>query len=41
MGNYQRLNILEVPDITADCVRICVDTTNGAPDAHIFEVRVY
>lgn len=40
-GNYQRLNILQIPAVEADTLRICVDATNGAPDAHIFEVRVY
>ena len=40
-GNYQRLNILEVPNVTADRVQIRVDATNGAADARVFEVRVY
>ena len=40
-GNYQRLNILEVPAIKADRVQIRVDATNGAADARVFEVRVY
>jgi len=40
--NYQRLNIIDLPaEIEADQVRINVTATNGAPDAHIFEVRVY
>lgn len=40
-GNYQRLNILEVPNVTADRVQLRVDATNGAADARVFEVRVY
>lgn len=41
-GNYQRLNVLG-PDapVLCDEVRIHILTTNGAPDAHIFEVRLY
>jgi len=40
-GNHQRLNILDFTPITADMVKIHVHATNGASDAHIFEVRVY
>ncbi len=41
-GNYQRLNILDLPEaVNADEVQIQVMATNGAPDAHIFEVRIY
>lgn len=40
-GNYQRLNVLEIPGVEADSLRVLVEATNGAADAHIFEVRVY
>ena len=41
-GNYQRLNILNLPEaVKADKVEITVHATNGDPDARIFEVRVY
>ena len=41
-GNYQRLNILNLPEaVKADRVEIAVHATNGDPDARIFEVRVY
>ena len=41
-GNYQRLNILNLPEaVRADQVRIHVHATNGHPDVHIFEVRAY
>ena len=41
-GNYQRLNILDLPEaVKADKVEITVHATNGDPDARIFEVRVY
>lgn len=41
-GNYQRLNILNLPEtVKADALEIHVAATNGAPDAHIFEVRAY
>ena len=41
-GNYQRLNIIDLPEaVSADSVEIAVLATNGCGDAHIFEVRVY
>ena len=41
-GNYQRLNILNLPGaVKADKVEITVHATNGDSDARIFEVRVY
>ena len=41
-GNYQRLNILNLPEtVKADKVEITVHATNGDSDARIFEVRVY
>ena len=41
-GNYQRLNILDLPEpVKADKVEITVHATNGDSDARIFEVRVY
>jgi len=40
--NHQRLNVLNLPEaVTADEVQIRITATNGAPDAHIFEVRIY
>jgi hypothetical protein len=40
--NHQRLNVLDLPEaVTADEVQIHITATNGAPDAHIFEVRLY
>ncbi|MDD4745511.1 MAG: FAD-dependent oxidoreductase [Eubacteriales bacterium] len=40
--NHQRLNVLDLPEaVTADEVQIRITATNGAPDAHIFEVRIY
>ena len=40
--NHQRLNVLNLPEaVTADEVQILITATNGAPDAHIFEVRIY
>ena len=40
-GNYQRLCRVPFDGVLADTVRITVLATNGAPDARIFEVRVY
>ena len=41
-GNYQRLNVINFPTpVEADAVEICVTATNGAPNARIFEIRVY
>ena len=41
-ANHQRLNVYDLPEaVLADEVRICVAATNGAPDARIFEVRIY
>ena len=41
-GNYQRLNVINLPTpVEADAVEIRVTATNGAPDARIFEIRVY
>lgn len=40
-GNYQRLNVIEVPGVDADKVVLTVKATNGCEDAHVFEVRVY
>lgn len=41
-GNYQRLNVLPVPEgVVGDEVRVCVTATNGDEDARIFEVRIY
>lgn len=41
-GNYQRLNIIDLESpLEADSVIITVKTTNGSPNARIFEVRIY
>lgn len=41
-GNHQRLCVTDLPQpALGDSVRITVLATNGAPDARIFEVRVY
>ena len=40
--NHQRLNIVRLPKIEkADEIRIKVLATNGVPDVHIYEVRIY
>lgn len=41
-GNYQRLNIISLPEtIEADELTIVVHATHGHPSARIFEVRLY
>lgn len=40
-GNYQRLTRVHFDGIECDTVEITVKTTNGIPEARIFEVRVY
>lgn len=41
-GNYQRLNILSLPEgVQGDEVDICITKTNGDEDARVFEVRIY
>lgn len=39
--NVQRLNVVDFEPVICDTVTITVYATNGAEDAHIFEVRVY
>jgi len=39
--NTQRLNILDIPNVVCDSVRITVYRTHGYPSARIFEVRIY
>ena len=39
--NFQRLNVVDFPDVNCDKVTITVSETNGCNDAHIFEVRIY
>ena len=41
MDNTQRLNILDIPEVACDSVRITVYKTHGYPSARIFEVRIY
>lgn len=40
-GNYQRLCRIAFDGEVCDAVRITVHATNGAPEARIYEVRVY
>ena len=41
-GNYQRLNVLALPEKTAaDELVVTVQATHGYPSARIFEVRLY
>lgn len=40
-GNYQRLNVLELPETRCDEVRLHVLSTNGCPQVRVFEVRAY
>ena len=39
--NHQRLNVLNFDPAVCDAVRLHVLSTNGAPDATVFEVRAY
>lgn len=41
-GNYQRLNVLDLPEaVEADCLELRAEATNGCPEARVFEVRAY
>lgn len=41
-ANHQRLNILELPEkVSADELKVEIYSTNGCPEARIFELRVY
>jgi len=41
-ANHQRLNVVDLEQpVNADAVRITVHSTNGCPDARVFEVRIY
>ena len=40
-GNHQRLNVLKFDPAECDTVRLHVLSTNGSPDATVFEVRAY
>jgi hypothetical protein len=40
-GNYQRLCRVAFDGAESDTVAIRVLTTNGTPDARVFEVRIY
>lgn len=39
--NHQRLNSVKFDTVTADTVKITVNSTNGDANARIFEVRIY
>ena len=40
-GNYQRLRVHHIAPRPVDAVRVVVEATNGAPQARLFEVRIY
>lgn len=41
-GNYQRLNIIDLPEgITADSLTLSIQATHGYPAARVFEMRIY
>jgi hypothetical protein len=40
-GNYQRVNRLAFDKIKTDRLRIEFGATNGSPNVHLFEARVY
>ena len=40
-NNHQRLNVLHFEETLCDCVEVLVQSTNGATDAAIFEIRAY
>ena len=40
-GNHQRLNVLKFDATACDQVNLRCLSTNGAPDATVFEVRAY
>ena len=40
-GNYLRLRRVDFEPAVCDAVRITVRSTNGTPDARLFEVRIY
>ncbi len=39
--NHQRLNIVEFESVECDAVTVTVNATNGAENAHIYEIRIY
>jgi hypothetical protein len=40
-GNYQRLRVVEFPPLSADRLRLIVESTHAAPSARIYDLRVY
>ena len=40
-NNCQRLNSVSFDSVVCDRITVTVHSTNGAPDAHIFEIRAY
>lgn len=40
-NNYQRLCRVDFPAVACDGVRVVVHSTNGVPQARIFEIRIY
>ena len=39
--NDQRINIVEVPQVLCDRVKVTVHRTNGAAEARVYEIRLY
>ena len=39
--NVQRANVVDLEPAVCDRVTVTVHSTNGAEDAHVYEVRVY
>ena len=40
-GNYQRRRVHRFDSVVASRLKLTVNATNGAPSAHLFEIRVY
>jgi len=41
-GNYQRLNVIDLPEtLTVDSLTVTVTATHDYPAARIFEIRMY
>ena len=39
--NRQRLNTVDFEGVECDAVTVTVNATNGAENAHIYEIRIY
>jgi hypothetical protein len=40
-GNYQRHRVHRFNPVQTTGLRLCIDATNGIPEARVYEVRVY